>query len=206
MRELGDEGRVRVHPRVAVVDAVHGVLRHQDRLGADLERPQRRGGVGREERVARPSGEDHDPALLQVAHGAPADVRLRNLGHRQGREHAGLRAAPLERVLDGHRVEHAREHPRVVGRRPVHPGRRPFHAADDVAAADDDRDLRAVLVDGHDLAGERLDALLVDAELAVAAQGFPGELEHDAGKRGRYDRLGVGAHGPTLPLRSARTR
>ena len=38
VRQLGQELRVRVDARVAVVDALDAVLRHQDRLGADLER------------------------------------------------------------------------------------------------------------------------------------------------------------------------
>ena len=46
--------------RIAVEDALDPVLRHQDRLGADLERAQRGGGVGREVRVARAGREDHD--------------------------------------------------------------------------------------------------------------------------------------------------
>ena len=63
----------------ADVNAVHlGGL--QDRFGADLRGPQRGGGVGGEERVAGTAGEDHDAALFEVADGAPADVRLGDLG------------------------------------------------------------------------------------------------------------------------------
>ena len=108
-------------PRVAVVDALDSVLRHQDRLGVDLERTQRRGRVGGEERVPRAGGEDHDAALLQVADRAPADVRLRDLGGCERGHHAGVRASPLERVLQRERVQERREHPRVVRGRPVHP-------------------------------------------------------------------------------------
>ena len=122
----------RVGPRVAVVDALDAVLRHQDRLGADLERPQRRGRVGREERVAGSRGEDHDPPLLEVAHRAAADVGLRDLGHRDRRLHARVRAEPLEGVLERERVEERREHAGVVGGRAVHPLRRRGHAAVDV--------------------------------------------------------------------------
>ena len=45
---------------VAVVDALRAALRHQDRLGADFERPQGGGGVGGEERVAGAGREDDD--------------------------------------------------------------------------------------------------------------------------------------------------
>ena len=59
--------------------------------------------------------------------------------------HAGLRVVALERVLHGQRVEHGREHPRVVGGRPVHAGGRRLHAADDVPGADHERDLEPAL-------------------------------------------------------------
>ena len=48
---------------------------------------------------------------------------------------------PLERVLERERVQDGREHAGVVGGRPVHPLGRGRHAAVDVAAADDDREL-----------------------------------------------------------------
>ena len=85
--------------RIAVVDALDPVLRHQDRLGADLERAQRGGRVGGEERVAGAGREDHDPALLEVADRPAADVRLGDLGDRDRRQDARVRAAALERVL-----------------------------------------------------------------------------------------------------------
>ena len=90
--DLLDEARVGVLARVGAVDALHPVLGHQDRLRVDLERPQRRRGVGREERVARARGEDHDPALLEVAHGAAPDVGLGDLGDRDRGLHARVTA------------------------------------------------------------------------------------------------------------------
>ena len=74
--------------RVGRVDALHAVLRHEDRVGVDLERAQRRRGVGGEERVAGAGGEDHDALLLQVADRAAADVGLGNLGDVDRRLHA----------------------------------------------------------------------------------------------------------------------
>ena len=85
--------------RVAVVDALDAVLAHQDRLRPDLERAQRGGGVGREERVAGAGGEDHDAALLEVADRAAADVRLRDL------------ARPRSRTARASRRRHARARP-----------------------------------------------------------------------------------------------
>ena len=119
----------------------HPVLGHQDPLGVDLERAQRRGGVGREVRVAGSGREDHDPSLLEMADRATADVRLGDLADVERGEHPRVGAVSLERLLDRERVEHGREHPHVVAGRAVHPGRSRLHAAVDVPAADDEREL-----------------------------------------------------------------
>src|SRR5436309_5587816 len=66
MRQMRKEGGPRVDARIAVVDPGDTVLRHEDRVGSDLERAQRGGRVGGEERVARARREDDDAALLQV--------------------------------------------------------------------------------------------------------------------------------------------
>ena len=97
-----------------------------------------------------PGREDHDPALLEVADRAAADVGLGDLGDLDRRHHAGVGTRLLERVLERQRVEHRGQHPHVVGGGPVHAGRRALEAAVDVAGADHDRDLHpraATLVD-----------------------------------------------------------
>ncbi len=147
--DVRQEGRVSVLARVDVVDALHVVLGHQYRLRVDLERSQRGGGVGREERVARAGGEDHDAALLEVAHRAPPDVGLRDLLDRDRGQHARVRRLVLERVLQRKCVQDGGEHAHVVGGRAVHPLRGALQAAVDVAAAHDDRDLHPAV--GHAL-------------------------------------------------------
>ena len=148
---------VGIGARVAVVDAPHAVLRHQDRLGLDLERAQRGGRVGREVRVAGAAGEDHDAALLEVPDRAAADVRLGHLADVERREHARVGAVPLERLLHRERVEDRREHAHVVAGRPVHAGGRRLHAAVDVPAADHERELEPGRVHLDELARERVD-------------------------------------------------
>src|SRR5215204_6640985 len=68
--------RVGLPARVLVVDAVYPVLRHEQGVGVYLEGPERGPGVGREEGIAGPRGEDDDPSLLQVTYSAPPDVGL----------------------------------------------------------------------------------------------------------------------------------
>src|SRR5581483_10885925 len=98
------------------------------------------------------------------------------------------------------------EHARVVGGRAVHPGRGSLHAADDVAAADDQRELEAGPVRLRDLVRERLDARLVDAELLLAGHRLAGDLEQDARERRAPDRsrgdLGHGAYSATASRRN----
>ena len=105
-----------------------------------------------------------------MANGTAADVRLGDLGHRQGREHARLRPAPLQRILDGERVEHGGEHAGVVAGCAVHPLGGRSHAAVDVARADDDPDLDAHRLDADDLLGDLGDRGGIDPELTVAHQ------------------------------------
>ena len=176
-----DQLRVRVHAGIAVEHALDAVLRHQDRLGADLERAERCGRVRREVRVPGAGGEDDDAALLEMAHGAPADVRLRDFLHVDRREHARVRAVPLERLLDGERVQHRREHAHVVAGRAVDPllppppcrGRccpPPITSAISEPARTHVRQLGRELVDG---AG-------VEPVLLRAHQSLAGELQENA--------------------------
>ncbi len=93
-------------------------------LGLDLDGPQRGGGVGGEERVAGAAGEDHDPALLEVADGPAPDVGLGDLRHVDGGLHPGGLAQLLERVLQGQGVDDRGQHAHVVGLGAVHARRR----------------------------------------------------------------------------------
>ena len=61
-------------------------------------------------------------------------------------------AGLLERVLEGQAVHDRGQHPDVVAGRAVHALGRRGHAAEDVAAADDDADLDAEAMDLGDLA------------------------------------------------------
>ena len=201
MGQLGDELRGRVLVRVAVVHALDAVLRHQDRLRADLERAQRRGRVGREERVAGAGREDHHPPLLQVADRAAPDVRLGDLGDRDRGLGARVDAELLERVLQRERVQERGEHPRVVGGRPVHALGGCRHPAVDVPGADDDRELGAGLVNCEHLLPDRVDGRGVDPVLAAPEQRFAGELQEGAPearplgvRRSFRDLVGARAH------------
>ena len=91
-----------------------------------------------------------------------------------------------QRVLERQRVEDGREHPHVVGGRAVHPGGGALHAAVDVAGADDDRDLDALVAHGADLPRDAGDALGVGAVVELPHQRLAGELQQDAFEDGRH--------------------
>ena len=125
---------------IAVVDARDAVLCHQDRVGADLERAQRRRGVGREERVARSGGEDDDAVLFEVPDRACGGCTARRPPHLERRLHAGAaRPARSSTSWSARAFQQRREHAGVVGGRPFHPLGCGREAAVEVAAADDDR-------------------------------------------------------------------
>ena len=145
--------------------------------GADLERAERRRGVRREERVPRARGEDHHTPLFEMADGTAPDVRLGDFGHRDRGEHSRVDACPLERVLQGQRVQERREHARVIRRRPVHAVRRGGHAAVDISSSDDDGELSPGRVHGGDLRADRANRLRVDPVLALAEERLARQLE-----------------------------
>ena len=100
--------------------------------------------------------------------------------------------------------------PGVVGRRAVHALGRGGHAAVEVPAADDDRDLGARLLDRRCTSRAiALDRPRVDAVLAVAHQALARELEQRAVEAGAAslvgplrELLGPGAHEPATETRA----
>ena len=96
-----EPARVRLLARVGVVHAVDAVLGDEQHVGVDLDRAQGGGGVGCHEGVAGAGGEDDDAALLQVADGAAADVRLGDRLDRDGGLRADVAAGLLDGVLEG---------------------------------------------------------------------------------------------------------
>ena len=173
---------------IGAVDAVDTRVRSlEDRFRADLGGPQRGGGVGREVRVPGPGGEDHDPALLEVADRPAADVRLGDLGHRDRGLHAGGLAERLERVLEGERIDDRGQHAHVVGAGAVHAPTRSREAPEDVPAADDDGDLDVELgARGRHLLGDALhDGGIDPGPTLGVGERLARELEHDPAESAR---------------------
>ena len=93
--------------------------------------------------IARAGREDDDAAFLEVANRPAADERLGDRAHLDGGDDARQDAVLLERVLHGQAVDDRGEHAHVVAGGAIHALRAGGHAAEDVAAADDDADFDA---------------------------------------------------------------
>src|ERR1051325_898985 len=192
-----------VFDRVGRVDAVD-LRRLQNHVGLYLQGAKGGGRVGREVRVAGARGEDYDAPLLYVAYGAAAYEGLGDLRDVDGRQDARVAADLLKRVLQDDGVHDGGGHAYVVGARPVHVARALRDAAEDVAAADDDRDLDAQVVDGLYLFGYSARhahvhavALRAHQRLARSLQQNPSVRRPALRRRSRCAVLGV-THGSEI--------
>ena len=165
--------------RIRVVDPVH-LGRLQDHFGLDLHRPERRGRIGAEIRIAGAGAEHDDASFFQVADRPPADERLGHRAHLDRRDDAGDHVQLFERVLKRQRVDDRRQHPHVVRGGAIHAARARRDAAEDVAAADDDGRLHAHRLDLADLLGDLGGHRRVDPVVLRAQEGFAGEFQEDA--------------------------
>ena len=149
--------------RVCGVDAVDGGGLEKD-VCLDLHGAEAGGGVGGEEGVAGAGGEDDDAILLEVAHGAAANVGLGDLVHLDCGHDATEEAEFFDGVLKGDGVNDGREHAHVVGGDTVHVDGLLGDAAEEVTATNDDADLAAEGVNGSYFCGDFVDEDGINAE------------------------------------------
>src|SRR3990170_2120396 len=172
--------RRRVLRRISLVDAVNVLLGHEQYIGVDLDGAKGGGRICGDVGVAGAGGEDDQAALLQVANGAAADVRLRDGGDGDRALCADPEPVPLQRVLQGEGVDDSGQHAGVVGGGAVHAGGGGGGAAEDVPRTDDDGDLDPHALDRLQLPGDGIEHGGVDAVGEVAHEGFAAELEENA--------------------------
>ena len=114
-----------------------------------------------------------------MAHRLAANVWLGDLTHLDGALHARIDVDVLQRALQGERVHDGREHSHVVRLRPIHALVASRKAAPDIAAADDDGDVNAVLAHLLDLGRNGVDGRQVDAEALISCERFTAEFQND---------------------------
>ena len=112
--------------------------------------------------------------------GATANIGLADLVHLDSAHHAAGNIVVLEGILQGERVHNGREHAHIIGLSTLHATGSACHAAENIAAADNDADLMANGEQLLDLLGKMVGNLGVDAILAVAHQCFAGKLKKHA--------------------------
>ena len=131
--------------------------------------------------VAGAGGEEHDAPLLEVSQRAAVDEGLGDALAGERRHHAGREAGLLDRVLECEGVDDRRQHAHVVAGAAVDAELLARCAPEDVAAAEDDRDVRAHLLHGLHLRGHPGHDGRVDAASGRAVEeDLAAELEQDA--------------------------
>jgi hypothetical protein len=163
---------------VFVVNAVHLSGFHDD-VGAHLRGAQGGGGIGGEVRVTGAGDEDDDAAFFKVAHGAAEDEGLGDLVHRDGALDAGGYPEFFEGVHDGEAVDDGGEHAHVVAGGAIDAALLALEAAEDIAAADDNANLDAEIVDIFNLTAHALKYGGVDGVGPFAAEHFAAQLQDD---------------------------
>src|SRR6185503_3141055 len=127
---------------------------------------------GREVRIARAGGEDNNPFLFEVPDGASTDEWFSQLRYVDRRHHACVNVDFLEGILQDNGIHDSCQHANVVCGGAIHVARALRHAAEDVAATDDDRYLHAELMNSFQLFGNASGDVDVDAVVLLAHQRF----------------------------------
>jgi hypothetical protein len=161
----------------------------QQHAGLNLDCPQCGSGVGREERIARPTSKNHDATFFKVSHRTTANVGLSNLRHLDRRLDSGGLTQLFKRVLQRECIDDRCEHAHVIGLRAIHSGTSTGHSSPDVSTTDNDGDFNIGMVCTHidNVFGNALHNMAVNAVTGIASESFARNLEQNprpAGGRG----------------------
>src|SRR5580698_4496690 len=137
------------------------------------------------------------------------DIGLGNLMHLDGAHDSGMLANLLERVLQGKRVDHGRQHAHVIAGDAIHAFGGKRDTTEDVAAAYNHTNLDTQLDDGRDLNRKIFDALRINTERSRPGHRLAAQLQKDAlvfrhGKAPAYA-MGPDAVSPSEPANASPT-
>ena len=147
----------------------------------DFQRALDGDGISGEVRHTCAGTENHHTPLFKMANGLQWNVRLSDLTHGNGGLHAGGLALLLEEVLQRQAVHDRAEHAHVIATGTVDTGLLQLSATEEVAAADHDGHLHALLHSGNDFLGDTTNHVGVDADLA-SAECLAGQLEQNSAR------------------------
>ena len=123
------------------------------------------------------AGADDNAARFQMVDALGVGIGFADRRHGNGREHPCINALALQHALHGQRVHHRRHDAHMVGRDTFHALGCACNTPEDVAAANDERQLGAELLAGDHLIGDAADHVEVDAIGLLSHQHFARDLE-----------------------------
>ena len=145
----------------------------------DLGRAQSGRGIGGEEGRAAAAGEEDNLARLKVLDGAAGIVALAHAHDVHGGHDARLRAELTQHIAHGDAVHTGGEHAHAVGVDALDLSGSVLDAAPEVAAADDDADLGALLGGLFQHLAHGGDEVKVKAGLLLPGQRLTADLDND---------------------------
>ena len=139
------------------------------------------------------AGQHDDTALDEMGKGRLPRIRPAPAGHRDSGKHARRLPDLLERALHRQRIHHRRQHADRVrpGAFDAFVG---AEAAEEVAAADNNRDLDAEVGRGFQVSGDARYSLGVETEWVRPHQRLSRKLHDDAAEQGLFGRHGRSAN------------
>ena len=159
---------------VGIVNAVNH-CRLEDDISLDFGSSQGSGGVGAEIGVAGTAAENNYSALFHVADSLVSDIGLGDLRHGNSGLNSYGHAELLKSVANAESVDSRGEHSHMIGAGSVHLAG--ASASPEVAAADNDADLNALLVALLDRFADAEHRVKIYAVLVLARERFARELQ-----------------------------
>ena len=177
--DVVEAGSRRVLDRVCGVDAVDLGSLH-NHVAFAFDSAESGATVRREERVTRTGREDDHGASGQELESLATVKEFANRFHADGGHHDGVDTLLVESVLHGKAVHHGAKHTHSIALGAVHAACRSGNTANEVATANHESHLNALLDDGCNFGGHVRKNLVVDAVALFACEGFATELEKNA--------------------------
>ena len=176
-----ETGGSRVLDRVCSVDAIDLGGLHDD-VAFAFNGAESGAAVRRKERIAGTGGEDDHGTRRQKLESLASVEEYADRFHADSGHHHGIDTLLVESVLHGKAVHHGAEHTHSIALGAVHAASRSRNAANEVAAANHERNLHALLDDRRNFACHVGEDNIIDTVALFACKGFATKLEKNTFK------------------------